>query len=97
MTGREGVPPRRTRSESARGPPARASSETRKTELPPGLPNIGAVSADPKTLVAVYRGLGRNPSRGEWSAARYRRCAGAGAWFESFAFSPPRAKQRSPF
>jgi hypothetical protein len=71
MTGVEGVPPRREYSESARGPPVRSSSETRKTGLPPGLPNIGAVSAKQEPVQEVYRAQGRNPGPGRFSA-RFR-------------------------
>jgi hypothetical protein len=72
VTSLEAVPPRRTRSASARGPPARACSETRKTGLAPGLPNIGAVSAEQDPVHAVYRAKGRNPRPGRSSA----RCHG---------------------
>jgi len=58
MSGLEVVPPRRIGSASARGPPA---SQTRKTGLAPGLPYIGAVSAEQNLLPAVYRAEGRIP------------------------------------
>lgn len=63
MTATEGVPRHRLGPASVRGPPALLDPDTRKTGLPPGLPYIGAVSAEQETLRAVYRGWGRNLRR----------------------------------
>ena len=65
MSGLEVIPPRRTGSGSARGPPA---SQTRKTGRPPGLPYIGAVSAEQESLRTVYRAEGRTPRSARFSA-----------------------------
>lgn len=78
MSGLEVVPQRLRGSGSARGPPA---SQARKTGLPPGLPYIGAVSAEQKQLHAVP-GLGRHEAPGRtpvscldhYTTARNRRC-----------------------
>ena len=59
MTSVEGFPRRRFGCGSPRGPPALAGPDTRKTGLPPGLPYIGAVSAEQQALRAVYRAAGR--------------------------------------
>jgi hypothetical protein len=58
VSGLETVPPRRLGSGSARGPPA---SQTRKTGLAPGLPYVGAISAEQDLLPATYRAEGRTP------------------------------------
>jgi hypothetical protein len=68
MTPQEVAPPRRAGAGLARGPPLRGSPDTRKTGLPPGLPHIGAVSAEQIHLRAVYPGWGRNPGPARSSA-----------------------------
>ena len=56
MTSLEVAPPRRAGAAYARGPPLAPRPDTRKTGLPPGLPHIGAVSAEQDHLRAVYPG-----------------------------------------